>query len=171
MRANSNPKSKLHIQHHFWFGGLIYLRGAGYSTSITDFWLLVGRAFGDFLYSKLLWLKSAKLPLRALQNSINRNVVPVNGCNNCLHPWGIMDGEYINMRSGRAREAEQVLLIRHSDDATGMMLSGRIFTQGQDILYGEGKHPSGHIHNQQFWGEEHWWNRNQWEFSFSAAFV
>lgn len=59
------------------------------------------------------------------------------------------------MRSGRAREAEQVLLIRHRDDATGMMLSGRIFTQGQDILYGEGKYPSGHIHNQQFWGEEH----------------
>lgn len=91
-------------------------RGAGYSTSITDFWLVLRRAFGDFLYNKLLWLKSAKLPLRALQNSINRNVVPVNGCNNCLQPWGIMDGEYINMRSGRAREAEQVLLIRHRDD-------------------------------------------------------
>lgn len=39
----------------------------------------------------------------------------------------------------------------HRDDATGMMLSGRILTQGpgggQDILYGEGKYPSGHIHD------------------------
>lgn len=78
-------------------------------------------------------------------NSINRNVVPANGCNNCLHPWGIKDGEYINTRSGRGREAEQALVIGHRDDATCMMLSVRISTQGpgggEDILYGEGKYP------------------------------
>lgn len=52
-----------------------------------------------------------------------------------------MDGEYINTRSGRARETEQALVIGHKDDATCMMLSVIIFTQGpgvgKDFLYRE----------------------------------
>jgi len=54
--------------------------------------------------------------------------VPANGYNNCLHPWRIMDGEYINRKNGRARETEQALVIGHKDDATCMMLSVIILT-------------------------------------------
>lgn len=127
---------------------------------------MVRRAFWDFLYNKLLWLKSAKLPLRALQNSINRNVVPANGCSKCLHPWGITDGEFINVGSGRARGAEQGWTqgwCHRHDVIWEDPHSGPRGWPGYSLWRGKVSiRPYSWSLSKQFWGEEHWWNRNQW---------
>lgn len=149
--AAPNPKCSSEHPTPFALGFYSLGEVQGTQHPQTDFgsW---GGALPEFLYNKLPWLKSAKLPLRALQNSINRNVVPANGCSKCLHPWGILDGEYINMRSeGPGR------LSRSSSSDTGMMpqawcyLGASLLSPGggQDVLYGQGKDPSGHTHNQQ----------------------